>query len=155
MNRNMTAGEPGLGLGLSVGLSVTVAASVQAPSPGSGRVGGDCLTAFSTGVIVLFLQRRKPSILGVHSEFRSWLCLGTTRKGVCAQRGGTIWKGPEKLWFLDLEKTGGINCHEGKAPPETLKLGVHQASMFHNYPMAHQCPVQVASGHFPWRRRGI
>ena len=58
----MTAGEPGLGLGLSVGLSVTMAALVQAPSPGSGRVGGDCLTAFSTGVIGFVFSKEETKL---------------------------------------------------------------------------------------------
>lgn len=74
---------------------------------------------------------------------------------MCAQRGGTIWKGPEKLVFRARENRRNESAMKERLLLKLFKLGVHQASVFHNYPMAHQCPVQVASGHFPWRRRGI
>ena len=45
-----------------MGLSVTMAALVQAPSPGSGRVGGDCLTAFSTGVIGFVFSKEETKL---------------------------------------------------------------------------------------------
>lgn len=68
---------------------------------------------------------------------------------VCVRkRGGTIWKGPEKLVFRARENRRNESAMKERLLLKLFKLGVHQASVFHNYPMAHQRPGPGGLGAF-------